>query len=160
MTATGLNASPSIELVLDALEVVEPLDRAIEFRALFLGKLSFHGGYLVGEFGPIEILDRSCHVRQHREALVGHFREAAEHDDLLMRAARGHRQDPRPDRRHYRCVAGEHAEITLDAGDVNLVDLAGEGEFSGETRSKWKVAMGYLRVANGEWRMASGEWRR
>jgi hypothetical protein len=28
-----------IELVLDALEMVEPLDRVVEFRAFFLGKL-------------------------------------------------------------------------------------------------------------------------
>ena len=26
-------------------------------------------------------------------------------------------------------MAGEHAEIALDAGDVNLIDFAGEGEF-------------------------------
>ena len=32
------------ELVLDALEVVEPLDRMIEFGAFFLGELFFHLG--------------------------------------------------------------------------------------------------------------------
>jgi len=28
-------------------------------------------------------------------------------------------------------MAGEHAEITLDAGNVDLIDIAGEGEFFG-----------------------------
>jgi hypothetical protein len=46
-----------------------------------------------------------------------------------MRAARGHREDSRPDRGDDRRMAGEHAEIALDAGDVNLIDFAGEGEF-------------------------------
>src|SRR3984957_16190760 len=33
-----------IELVLDALEVIEPLDRVIEFGAFFLGEIGFHAG--------------------------------------------------------------------------------------------------------------------
>ena len=28
-------------------------------------------------------------------------------------------------------MSGEHAEIALDAGNVDLIDLAGEGEFFG-----------------------------
>ena len=39
-----------------------------------------------------------------------------------------HRQDARPDRGHDRRMTGEHAEIALDAGNVDLIDLAGEGE--------------------------------
>jgi len=45
----------------------------------------------------------------------------------------------------------QHAEITLDAGDVDLVDLAENASFSGETRSKWKVAMeNALRMVSSE----------
>ena len=78
--------------------------------------------------GPIEILQRGRDIGEHREALVGDFGEAAEHDDLLLRAARGHGEDSRTDRGHHRRVAGEHAEIALDAGHVDLIDFAGEGE--------------------------------
>ena len=63
-----------------------------------------------------------------QEAQVGHFRQAAEHDDLLLRATGRDHQDPRPDRGHHRRVAGQHAEITLDAGNVDLIDFAREGE--------------------------------
>ena len=38
---------------------------------------------------------------------------------------------PGPDRGDDRRMAGEHAEITLDAGNVNLIDFAGEGELFG-----------------------------
>ena len=47
---------------------------------------------------------------------------------FCVRAAGRHRQDARPDRRHDRRVAGEHAEIALEAGNVDLIDLAREGE--------------------------------
>src|SRR5258708_3792093 len=105
------------ELVLDALEMIKPLDRAVEFRALFLSELGFHVGNLVGELGPIQFLDRGGDVCEHREALVGHFGKTAEHDDLLMRPARRHREDSRPDRGYDRGMSGKHAEIALDAGD-------------------------------------------
>src|ERR1700736_108097 len=77
-----------IELALDALEMIEPLDRAVELRAVFLGELGLHFGNRVGELGPIQILHRGGDIRQHGEALVGHFGKTAEHDDLLMCAAR------------------------------------------------------------------------
>jgi len=38
-------------------------------------------------------------------------------------------------------MSGQHTEIAFHAGNVNLIDFAGEGEFFGETRSKWKVAI-------------------
>src|SRR6478752_10355677 len=117
------------EFVPDALEVIEPLDRAIEFGAVLLGELGFHLGNRVGEFRAIEFLDRGGDIGEHRKAFLRHFGETAEHNELLMRAARGNREDSRPDRGDDRRMAGEHAEIALDAGDVNLIDFAGEGEF-------------------------------
>ena len=66
----------------------------------------------------------------------------------MVRAAGGDRQDPRADYSDHRRMASKHAEIALHAGDVDLIDLAGEGELFGETRSKWKVAM--LNLANSE----------
>jgi len=48
------------------------------------------------------------------------------------------------------------AEIALDAWNIDLIDISGEGEFfGGRTRSKWKVAHGIPC----EWRMANSEWR-
>ena len=114
-------------------------------------------GNLVGELGPIQILERGGDIGQHGETLVGHFGKAAEHDDLLVLAARNHRQDSRPDRRHDRRVSGEHAEIAFDAGDVNLIDFAGEGELFG--RDEIEVEGGHGEPANSEWRIASGEGR-
>src|SRR5664279_5743948 len=67
-----------IELALDALEMIDPLDRAVEFRAFLLGKLGFHVGNRVGEPGPIEVLHRGRNIGEHGEALVGNFRQAAE----------------------------------------------------------------------------------
>ena len=104
------------EFVLDALEVIEPLDRAIEFGAFLLGELGFHLGNRVGELRAIEFLDRGGDIGEHRKAFLRHFGETAEHNELLMRAARGHREDFRPDRGDDRRMAGEHAEIALDAG--------------------------------------------
>ena len=60
-----------------------------------------------------------------------HFGEAAEHDHLLVRAAGGDGRDYRTDRGDDRRMAGRHAEIAFHAGDVNLIDFAGEGEFFG-----------------------------
>jgi hypothetical protein len=146
-----------IELALDALEMIEPLNRAVEFRALFLGELGFHLGNLVGEPGPIQILDRGGDIGEHGETVLGHFGKTAEHDDPLMCAARPHSQDSRPDRGHDRRMSGEHAEIALDAGNVNLIDLTGEGELFGGDEIEVECGHGVvLRMASGEWRVVKG----
>jgi hypothetical protein len=75
-----------IEFVLNALEMIEPLDRTVEFGAFLFTEFGFHASNLFGESGPIEVLYRGGDIGQHREALVGHFRKTAEHDDLLLRA--------------------------------------------------------------------------
>ena len=82
-----------VELVLDALEVIEPLDGVIEFGAFLLGELGFHLGNRLGELGPIDILYRGGDVGKHGEAIVRHFGKATEHDDLLVRATRADGQD-------------------------------------------------------------------
>src|SRR5260370_513662 len=111
--------------------MIEPFDRAVELGAFFLGELGFHLGNLVGEPGPIEILQRGGGIREHGQALVRHFGKADEHDDLLMGSARRRRENAGPDRSHDRCMSGEYAEIALDAGNVDLIDLAGEGKLFG-----------------------------
>src|SRR3954453_10802009 len=50
-------------------------------------------------------------------------------------------------------MSGEHAEIALHAGDINLIDFAGEGEFF--RRDEIEVKGGHGVLANGEWRMAN-----
>ena len=57
--------------------------------------------------------------------------ESAEHDDTRRTARRVHRDDARPQRRHRRCVPREHAEVTLGARHVHLIDLAGEEQLLG-----------------------------
>ena len=57
--------------------------------------------------------------------------DTAGHDDFLARPTDEHRDDARADRRDNRRVAGEHAEITFHAGNVDLIDLAGEGKLFG-----------------------------
>ena len=44
-----------VELVLDALEMIEPLDGVVELRALFLRELRFHLGNLAGEGLPVQL---------------------------------------------------------------------------------------------------------
>ena len=90
----------------------------------------------------VEIGHRGGDVGEHGEALLGHFGDAAEHHDLLLIAAGDHGEDARTDHRHHRRVVGEHAEIALDAGDVDLIDLAGEGELFG--RNQIEVEGGHL----------------
>ena len=70
-----------------------------------------------------------------------------------------HGQDARPDRGHDRRMSGEHAEIALDAGNVDLIDLAGEGELFGRDEIEVEGGHGmlYLRFESVEWRIASGE---
>ena len=53
-----------------------------------------------------------------------------------------HRQDARPDRGHDRRMSGQHAEIALDPGDIDLIDLAGEGELFG--RDEIEVKGGHI----------------
>src|SRR3954462_12687372 len=65
-----------VELALDALVMIEPLDRAVEFGALFLGELGFHLGNLIGEPDPIQFVQRSGDVSQHGETLLRHFGKA------------------------------------------------------------------------------------
>ena len=49
---------------------------------------------------------------------------------LRLAAAGIDRDDARPQRRHHRRMAGQHAEIALGARNVDLVDIAGEDELS------------------------------
>src|SRR5216683_6312488 len=47
-----------IELVLDALVMIEPLDGAVELGAFLLGELGFHLGDRLGKAGTIELIER------------------------------------------------------------------------------------------------------
>jgi hypothetical protein len=44
-------------------------------------------------------------------------------------------------------MSGEHTEITLNAGDIDLIDFAGEDEFF--RRDKIEVEGGHLRYSLG-----------
>ena len=52
----GLVHGGRAELMLDALEVIEPLDGVIELAPFLLGELGFHLGNRLGELRPIDIL--------------------------------------------------------------------------------------------------------
>src|ERR1700733_10423270 len=58
-----------IELVLDALEVVEPLNRMIELGAFLFGELGFHVGNGFRKLRPVEFVERGGDVGQQRETL-------------------------------------------------------------------------------------------
>src|SRR5271169_6855708 len=80
------------ELVLDALEMIEPLDGMIELRAFLFRKLGLHLDNRVGELCPVQILQRGRDVGQNGETLTGYLRNSAEHDDLLPGGASCDRQ--------------------------------------------------------------------
>ena len=61
---------------------------------------------------------------------------------FCMGAAGGDRQDARADRRHDRRMSGQHAEIAFHAGNVDLIDFAGEGELFG--RNEIEVEGGHV----------------
>src|SRR5882757_8231946 len=117
-----------IELVLDAPEMIEPLDRAIEFGAVFLGELFFHAGNGVGELGPIQILHRGGDVSQHGETLIGHFGETTVRIPGRIVATTG------------ACPASTPKSPSTP-GTSTWSTSPEKASFSGETRSKWKVAM-------------------
>src|SRR4029077_4253641 len=129
------------EFVLDALEVIEPRDLAVELGAFLFGKLGLHFGDCIGELGTIEILQRHGDVGEHRETSVRHLRKAARHDDLFLLAAGNHGQDAGPHHGNDRSMSGQHAEIALEAGNIDLVHLAGKGELLG--RDEIEVECGH-----------------
>ena len=65
-------------------------------------------------------------VSQQRQPARTDFGEAAEHDELGLLAGRIDRHHAGPQQRDQRRVAGEHAEVAFRAGNVDLIDLAGE----------------------------------
>src|SRR5215207_8474013 len=153
----GLVHSRRSEFLLDALVMVPPLDDVIEFGAFLFGELRFHLGNRLGELLAVEILQRGSDVGKDGKAALRQFGKAAEHDHLLMGAAGRDGQDTRADRGNDRRMPSEHAEIAFHAGDVNLIDLAGEGELFGRDEIEMKGSHG--KPASSEWRMASSEGR-
>src|SRR5689334_2208498 len=95
-----------VERMIDALEVIEPFDLAVELGANLFTELGLHLGNDIGELAAIEILDRSRNVGEHGQTLLRYFCNTAEHDDPLAAAAGDNGQDTRTDRRHDRCMTG------------------------------------------------------
>jgi len=124
------------ELVLDVLVVIEPLDRVVEFGAFFFRKLGFHLADRLGELRAVQLLERGGDIRKHGQTLLGDFGKPAQHDDPFVRAAVGHGQDPGPDRGYDWRMSRQHAEVAFDAGNVDLIDLTGEGELFGRDEIK------------------------
>src|SRR3954470_5398872 len=144
----GLVHRRAAELLLDALEVVEPGDGLIELVAFVLLQALFHLRDGRGELGPVELGQRGRDVGEYGQALLGDFGDTAEHDDLLVLAAGGHGENAGPDRGNDRRMSRQHAEVTLDAGNIALVDLAREGELF--RRDEIEVEGGHWKPANGE----------
>ena len=70
--------------------------------------------------------DRHGHFGEDREAGRIDLGKSAIDDDRKRAALAVQHQNARPQRRHQRGVAGEHAEVAFGARDVDLIDLAGE----------------------------------
>src|ERR1700742_2924296 len=118
--------------------MIETLDGVIELRTFFLRELRFHLSNLAGESLPVDLLDRGCDIGEQRQPLLGNLGEATGYDDLLLGTARRHGQDSRPYRSHDRRVTGEHTEIAFGTGNVDLINLAREGEFFRRDEIKMK----------------------
>jgi hypothetical protein len=117
------------EVPVDFLEVVETGDQLVERRA----RLGFFDAALnvfdvAGQHRLVEVFNRVGQIGDDGEALLRDFGEAAKHDDLVRAAARVHRQDAGAQGRDDRRVTFQHAEVTLDTGDVDLLDFAREHE--------------------------------
>ena len=76
--------------------------------------------------GAVEVLQRGRDIRQHGQAVRPDLGKAAEHDEPGLLAAGIDRHDAGPQQRDQRRVAGQHAEVALGAGHIDLIDLAGE----------------------------------
>src|SRR5579872_211276 len=113
-----------VEFVLDALVVIEPRKLTVKLGAFLFRKLGLHVVDLFGELRMVELFQRGRNVGENREAPGGDFRKAAKHDDLLLRGSGDDRQDTRANRRHHRRVSGQDAEITFEARNIDLIDLA------------------------------------
>jgi hypothetical protein len=81
---------------------------------------------VLGEQLLVEALERIGKIGDHGQALLRHFGEAAEHDDALRAVGHMHRQNARPQRGDQRGMLFQHAEVTLDARHVDLLDAARE----------------------------------
>src|SRR5262249_11004068 len=111
-------------------------------------ELGFDFGNHLGEPAAIQFIDRRRAVRQHGETVFRDLGDAAEHDDLDAVAAGDDGQDAGTQRGHDRSMTGQHAEIAFRAGNVDLIDLAGEGELF--RRYEIEVEGGHIEPANGE----------
>ena len=77
------------QVPVDGLEVIEPRDQLVELGAgLRLLDAAFQFADARRDHGAVDVFDRFGHVGEHGEPLRRHFGEAAEHDDLLLAAAR------------------------------------------------------------------------
>src|SRR5229473_2165887 len=108
----------AFEVLVDGLEVVELFELAVEQRALlhrFEALLDLLDT-LADEL-TIDVLEHGRDIGQHGEAVGRHLGETAEHAGL--------------DERHEGRVSSEDAEIALDAGHVDLIDLTGKHQSGG-----------------------------
>src|SRR5882724_6754059 len=102
----------------------------------------------------IELVERGRDIGQHRQALLGDLGKAAKHNDLFVLRSGGDSQDARPQRGDHRRMSRKHAEIALGAGNIDLIDFSGEGEFFRRDEIEVKGGHGVvLRMASGEWRV-------
>ena len=101
----------------------------------------FHLGDLRLQRGAVEILDRGRDVGQHGQAVRPDLGEAAEHDEPGLLAAGIDRHDAGAQQRDQRRVAGQHAEVALGAGHIDLIDLAGERDLV--RRHEFEVERGH-----------------
>ena len=91
----------------------------------------------------------TVHAGGNREKIIvtGGIAEVNE-NGLTVLAAAGHGENAGPDRGHDRRMSRQHAEVTLDAGDIDLIDFAREGELF--RRDEIEVEGGHWKPANGE----------
>src|SRR5215831_3393109 len=82
---------------------------------------------LLGPFGPrpVDLRGALGGVGEHDDLVVSHLGEAFRHDHVVLVAPDPVHELADTERREERGVAGQHSEVTLPAGDDDLVDRLG-----------------------------------
>ena len=89
----------------------------------------------------VDVIDRGRDVRQHGQAARSHLGESAKHDELALLASGRDGHDAGADQRDQRRMAGQHAEVALGAGHIDLIDLAGKRDLL--RRHEFEVERGH-----------------
>ena len=112
------------QVPVDFPEMIKPRGKFVEFGSrLCLCDTALQLGNAAGDHGAVYILDGFGDLGQHCQTFIRNFGKSTQHNNLLLTAAGVHGQNPGSYRRYRRGMVGEHAKVTLDAGNIHLFDF-------------------------------------